>query len=50
MRRVGRVVRRGDLFGVVIGYKPQWNAVRIEWSDGRLEWLEVAEVDWLDGS
>jgi hypothetical protein len=51
MRRLGHIVRKGELYGVVIALgDPNWDAVRVEWSDGTREWLSATDVDWMEGS
>jgi len=47
MHRLGCIVHRGGRYGVVIALgNPHWNAVRVEWSDGKQEWVAASDVEW----
>jgi hypothetical protein len=47
VRKLGSIVHRGELYGVVIALgNPHWNAVRVEWSNGTREWVEASDVEW----
>jgi hypothetical protein len=44
----GAIVRRNGRYGVVIEIgNPHWGPpVRVEWSDGRREWVDADAVEW----
>jgi len=49
MAKVGAVARREEDYGVVIAVSDtDFDAIQIEWADGRIEWLTVSEVEWVD--
>ena len=48
MARVGAVVRRGEDYGVVTTVDDKkFEAVEVEWDDGSVEWVKVAELEWV---
>ena len=49
MAKIGAVVRRGEEFGVVIAVRNRnFDAINVEWADGRTEWVSVSEIEWVD--
>lgn len=48
MARVGAVVRRGEDYGVVTSVSDsRFDVVEVEWSDGTVQWVKVADVEWI---
>ena len=46
--RVGAVVRRGEDYGVVTKVNDvKFDEVEVEWDDGRIQWVKVADLEWV---